>query len=177
MKSLFLAFSLILASFICAASNAADPPEPAALCARDKDLWKESVTISVDQNSGKNCAKESLKQNLTCNSFGDVLHLLSDLDSDPQLLSPVSAEVILSAGSYVTEGRFNISRDIYIRGKEGHTVEVTLLTHNSPLKYDFSLSFNNTRHVSLCNINFTGSHGVIGFDNVVRVEVNSSSFR
>ena len=137
-----------------------------------QDRWNDSVKVVVEELSGQDCEGQTLQQDLTCNSFVHVLNLLSQSPSN------VSVEVIINEGSYTVEGSFHISRDVLIRGREGHSVEIELLTQGStPPVFLYSLSFRNTEHVSLCNIDYSGSNGVIGFDNVSKVEVSSSSFR
>jgi hypothetical protein len=129
--------------------------------------------VEVDVVFGSDCSQfgsVSSEQNYTCNSLQDALGLVSN--SFP----PHSCvEVIINEGRYVVEGTVIMSRDLFIHGRDGHVVTVELLVQSSD-EFQYSLSFRNTNSVAVENIEFIGSSGVIGFDNVTRVEVDSSSF-
>lgn len=133
---------------------------------------QEYVTVEVDGLRGQDCKGQTLEQNLTCNSIMDMLNVITEDSSN------TSVEVIINSGSYVVEGTFIVARDVSIRGQEGQSVEIHLQTQGStPPVFMYSLSFRNTGYVSIQNISFTGSNGILGFDNVSRVEISSSSFR
>ena len=139
-----------------------------------QDRFNNSIKIVVDEQSGLDCTSETLEQDtdLICNSIMDVLYLLSRPPSS------ITVEVVINEGRYQLEGRYLVSRDVSIRGQEGHTVEIDIETQGSdPPSFIFSISFRNTEYVALHNIDFSGSHGVIGFDNVSRVEISLSSFQ
>lgn len=169
----FVRFILVIATSL------VRPRDAICLCqaAADQDasghgLWNDTVTVVVDMLTGCDCREQTLQQNIICNDITTVLDLLSQ---DP---STTSVELIINQGSYVVEGTYTIAKDVFIRGREGHSVLVQLQTQgSSPPMFIYSLSFKNTDFVSVQNIDFSGSNGVIGFDNVSVVEVSSSSFR
>ncbi len=117
---------------------------------------------------------ETLPENLTCNRLSDTLQLISQ---EPDS-SALDEEVVISQGSYTIEGAVILSREVFLRGREGHVVSVVLLTPASdPPEFLYTLSFRNVDFAGIENIAFSGSNGVIGFDNVSTVEISSSSFR
>lgn len=137
--------------------------------------WERCETVVVDELNGLNCSDNLWhRQNITCSSIKDTLELIS---KEP-FINTSCVEVIINQGQYLVEGSIIISRNVYIRGRNGHSVRVHLETQGSdPPEFLYSLSFRNTDYVCIGHIEFTGSEGVIGFDNVSRVEVANSSFR
>ena len=134
--------------------------------------FSPGMTVEVDGATRQDCKTLALQQVVICNNIMDVLQLISQ---DP---SNTSVEVIINKGIYIVEGNFTITRDVLLHGHDGHSVLIHLQTQgSSPPVFSYSLSFRNTDYVSVKNINFAGSNGVIGFDNVSKVEVSLSSFR
>ena len=104
----------------------------------------------------------------------------TSLEKTFSLLSGISPdscnEVIVSEGRYKIQETVIVNRDLFLHGREGHTVIVEFETSSEDLQY--CLSFRNTRQIHVSNINFLGStNGNIGFDNVSTVEINNCSFR
>jgi hypothetical protein len=130
--------------------------------------------VEVDEVFDSDCSllgSVSSQQNYTCNSLQDSLGLVSN--SFP----PHSCvEVIINEGRYVVEGTVIMSRDLFIHGRDGHVVTVELLVQSSD-EFQYSLSFRNTASVGVWNVEFQGTHGIVGFDNISRVEIRNSSFR
>lgn len=150
-------------------------------CVSDSDSKTErcngsSIIIVVDQSHGEDCSllkslQENPRENLTCTDVKDTLLLLA---------SPAEGcvEVIINQGTYTIEGTVTIPRDVHVHAKRDHTVVIIFSTTGPvPPEYMYSLSFNNSQFVSVTDIQFIGSDGVIGFDNVSKVIVSDSSFR
>lgn len=137
-----------------------------------------NVAVTVDEALGVDCARfQSLPQNVTCNSLSDTLQLIS---LEPHYSSEERddcVEVEINQGDYTVEGTVILERSVLLRGRDGDTVSVDLLLPaTDPPEFLYSLSFRNAGFAGIYNIAFSGSSGVIGFDNVTTVEVGSSSF-
>ena len=134
-----------------------------------------SRSVTVDKVHGDNCSSETNFEELrasnhTCSSLKHTLRLLS-------VFPPESCvEVIINEGRYDVEGTVILHRDLYIHGREGHSVAVHLMVKSLNL-FQYSLSFRDTGSIRVRNLQFVGSSGVIGFDNVSSVEIANSSFR
>ena len=130
--------------------------------------------ITVDEVFGEYCrGSESIQRNLTCNNISDVLLLLS---RDTAYVGCI--EVVINQGSHVIEDTVIISKDLYIHANEPNSVSIDLQTPSQkPPVFTYALSFRNSHSVRISNVNFTGSDGVIGFDNVTEVILTNSSFR
>ena len=140
-------------------------------------------SVAVDENRGRDCSSfevlpENLTQGLICNSLSDTLQLIAQAEHDPLALEEDCVEVVISQGSYTIEGTVNLDRNVILCGRDGQVVSVILLTPaTDPPEFMYSLSFRNLDFAGIENIEFSGSNGVIGFDNVSMVEISHSSFR
>ena len=141
-------------------------------------------TVEVNRTSGLDCSSNPQPQsgNVTCSSLSDALQLISQPPapraSDPSAAAGGCVEVLISQGTYIVEGAVVLARDVYLRGRDGHTVSVVLLIPaTDPPEFTYSLSFRNSQFAGIENIQFSGSNGVVGFDNVSAVDISHSSFR
>lgn len=128
-------------------------------------------SVRVDRVYGRDCrVLETPQGSQACNSLEDTLKMASSVPS----LSCV--EVIVGQGSYQLEEAIFILGNMFLYGEEGHDVMVDLVMKPSAT-FQYSLSFSNATNVQINNIHFTRGEGVIGFDNVARVQITNCSFR
>ena len=143
-----------------------------SLCAGQSgtDLVDCSWLVTVDEADGDDCSLNEVQGNSTCSNLKDALSAVSTFPPDS------CVEIIVNQGTYEVEGTVIIQRDLYLHGGSGQAAVIHLLVQPSE-EFQYSLSFRNTNSVIVRDLQFVGSSGVIGFDNVSRVEVAHSSFR
>ena len=130
-----------------------------------------SLSVTVDLVNGQDCSlSRTLQHNQSCSNLQDTLSVTSRLPVDSCL------EIIVNQGTYDIEGTLVLSQNLLISGREGHNVIVHLRVESSDT-FQYSLSFRNASRVQLQNLEFVGTSGIIGFDNVNNVGVHSCSFR
>ena len=167
MQLVFL-FLVLFSSWCCCCGQALDRDDN-PVC---------NYSVGVDQTHSHNCMRNSQIRlnNWTCKSLSHALQLISQIDR--AVLAGSCVEVIISQGNYIIEGTMILDREVLLRGREGHVVSIILLTPaTNPPEFTYSLSFRNVDFAGIKNIEFSGSNGVVGFDNVSMVEISGSSFR
>lgn len=132
-----------------------------------------SWSVVVDELGGNDCrasTSDTVQQNYNCSSLKDTLNLVSSFPAGS------CVEITINQGRHTVEGTVIIDRDLLLHGRAGHAITVELLIQPSD-KFQYSFSFRNTDRVHIWNLDFVGSNGIVGFDNVSTVEVSNSSFR
>ena len=143
-------------------------------------LTQECLTVvKVDPYLGVDCSNIDLSLvNYTCDDLEDVLMSVSAQRTTHELGGCIAVNIY--PGDYVINSFIRISQNFVLTGSSN--VSVTFDFHSI---YDartaqrpyYLISFANSDHASISNIDFYDSPGIIGFDNVSNILIHTSSFR
>lgn len=129
--------------------------------------------IEVDEHSRSDCSNMS-SNHTSCDSLQDALLLVSGS------LREECVEISIVPGRYHITKNLIVPISLLLRGikDESDSILVHIETPSKiPSEFTYGLSFRNSEFVHISGVNFTGSDGVVGFDNVSSVELSNLSFR
>ena len=137
-----------------------------------------SVGASVDSS---NCDPENFTSNQTlfvtdiqCGNLQEALLLIAR--GSHQLDCVLM--VMIQEGHYSISQEIEISQNLMLNAASTHDVSVSFTVNNSSLRnQSYPLLFIHTEFVELVGIEFHGSSGIIGFENVTDVVITDSIFR
>ncbi len=142
--------------------------------------WGGVTTVGVDQWRGDDCAGqlEGLV-NQTCNDLEVVL--LSIADAITTSTEPFSCvEVVIHPGTYMINSAISISnQSVIIRGVGSVLVTFNSSTFDPTETLDpyYVMQMSGLDYAEISGIEFSGSPGLVGLENVSTVVVSDCSFR
>ncbi len=139
--------------------------------------WGGVTTVRVDQWRGDDCAGQlGGLANQTCNDLEVVLLSIADASTEP--FSCV--EVVIHPGTYMINTTISINnQSVIIRGVGSVLVTFNSSTFDPTETLDpyYIMRLSGLDYAEISGIEFSGSPGLIGLENVSTVVVSDCSFR
>ncbi len=142
--------------------------------------WGGVTTVGVDQWRGDDCAGQlGGLANQTCNDLEVVL--LSIADAITTSTEPFSCvEVVIHPGTYMINSTISIkNQSVFIRGVGSVLVTFNSSTFDPTETLDpyYIMQLSGLDYAEISGIEFSGSPGLVGLENVSTVVVSDCSFR